>query len=442
MTLRALGVTLAVTTMTFVACGGDEFSTAAPTAAGGASGTGGGASGTGGTAAAGTGGTGASGAAGNAGSTGGIGGASGASQGGTAGAAGGAGAAGNAGTAGGAGSSGSGGSAGQAGSGGASGTAGSAGTGGGGKGGASGSGAGGSSGASGGGSGGASGSAGGPTCAQQCVPAPPAGWLGLGFVDDKPQLGCGPDWPDSLALFRDTDIKPGMTKCDCSCDAPSGVGCRTTLTCGPSACFAAGTETVVDAACTPVGGVMAMNTEGCKASTIDAHGGSCKPQSSGTIGAATWSAASRACLRASGGGCANGDWCVPPLPALAKACIVKAGVSACPSAYPNQQKVFDGKLDDTRACGGTCTCDAPAGASCSCGGSCSVDVFSTADCGGSATVTVTPGGSCITALWNGTSGSGKLHGATASGGMCTPSGAATVVGAITPSGPITVCCAN
>jgi hypothetical protein len=305
-------------------------------------------------------------------------------------------------------------------------------------------GAAGSAGTGGAGAAGATGSAGagGNSCTQQCVAAPPPGWLGLGFVDDKPQLGCGGDWPDSLQLFREADLKPGMSKCDCGCGGATGIGCRTVVTCGPSACFASGTDTTVDAACTPVGGVMAMITEGCKASAVTPHGGSCAPQSSGTIGNPSWSASSRACLRSSGGGCANGDWCVPPLPATAKACIVKSGTATCPPAYPVLQKAYDGKLQDTRACGGSCTCDAPAGASCSCGGSCSVDIFSTANCGGSANLTVSPGGSCITALWAGTSGSAKLDGATASGGTCSPSGTAQVTGALTPTGPFTICCAN
>lgn len=80
-----------------------------------------------------------------------------------------------------------------------------------------------------------------------------------------------------------------------------------------------------------------------------------------------------------------------------------------------------------------------AGAVCSCGAQCGVDVFESGNCSGTLGSTLAPGGACHTALWPGDAASAKLNGAVVLGGSCAAKGNAKVNGGIKATGAVTVC---
>jgi hypothetical protein len=290
-----------------------------------------------------------------------------------------------------------------------------------------------------------------PACqaAYTCAPQPPAGWVGIGWVDPTVVRACPLGLTD-LPLFDPAAIVPGTFDCGCQCTpAPS---CAVPYECSdaPLSCSNPTSRAPIGTTCQSIPPPPLPG--GCRARPPLAQG-SCTPVATTVASdpAYTWAPTGTACLTGDGGYCtANSGGapaqCVPRPPAgAAGPCIAASGPTpaACPAPYTLLQIFGDGTATDQRTCT-ACTCGALANATCGCanGQQCGIDVFAGDGCGDASTMFLpVVMNTCIsTTLDNIASASAHAIGlqVTAHGG-CQPS-ESTVTGEIVPHTWITVCC--
>jgi hypothetical protein len=274
-----------------------------------------------------------------------------------------------------------------------------------------------------------------------CVPAAPAGWQGPLVIYE----GIGVKPPDCLLGFDLADDGKGdptgeAATCGCTCGEASG------MTCAPpvinffsdAACSAGKSCGMKDQPTSTT--CAAFDLTGCNGphfalSDAKATGGACSPMPTKNVPAMVFKSV-RVCApkRADPSGCPNGSVITPTtgLPFEPETyCIARSGPRDCAFVSFPARRVYYKTLNDMRDCS-PCTCDAPAGASCSGG---SVQFHDDAAC----TTGTAPFGPPPLACTNGP----KLHGVykpgTASGGSCTahPS---QPVGSVDAQNATTLCC--
>jgi hypothetical protein len=285
-----------------------------------------------------------------------------------------------------------------------------------------------------------------PQCKAQfsCTDSAPAGWSGLGWVDDDLAVPCPPAY-SAIKLFDKSKLSWSPDTCGCGCSDTSGVTCASTLSCNAgNMCNGAGLSVQVTKACTPYTLPNPGMGEACVASVPKAAGGWCNAKANVLAKPpVTWPQSARACLRSDGGACSEaGKKCVPNPPPGAKFCIGRAGNWSCPAgAYTKLTVFYDGQTNDTRGCSANgCGCGAVGGASCGCS-NCGVGIHSDSACSVGGKV-VPANGQCTTFSWSaGPNASILLFGANvASPGACPSYGNSTPTGEVSASGPVTVCC--
>jgi len=283
-----------------------------------------------------------------------------------------------------------------------------------------------------------------PDCSGfSCVPAPPAGWVGVAWLEaSSAPAACPPGLGDQLDLFDPADLVAPAASCSCACGVAAGVACGTHMRCDPSAaqCAATGNMNGQSTSC----GSNIPNVTFpayCRADPPGAFGGACAPTAAGAAPQWSWAMAARACGTQLGGTCSDSaSVCVPELAGAIGPCIRRAGDLACPAPYGKKTLYYDGQtVTDDRACNGSgCACGAPIGSTCDCGPQgCAVDLYGDAACGATqASVPTT----AACGLVQSKPTAAKLVGVSTVPGACPPSGAAQPTGTVTPTAPVTVCC--
>jgi hypothetical protein len=272
----------------------------------------------------------------------------------------------------------------------------------------------------------------------RCV-APPPGWQGpLELYEGPIPPACEPAYAGGEYDAHTGPLLFSPASCSaCTCAAPTGVSCSTTLTeyatgsCGT----VRGTLSLTSGACADAR--ISGGTRGASAVVGVPSGGACAPGGgAATRGATQWSAEARACLLAPaashGAGCSAGATCapLPKSPYVPRFCVARTGDVACPGApFTDRHMTFTGS-SDTRACT-ACGCGAARGETCSG----AVQTFQQAACA-SALQSIPAPTSCAV-LQDGTRSA--LYTAVATGGACPASGGAPT-GTVTPVGPTTFCC--
>lgn len=296
----------------------------------------------------------------------------------------------------------------------------------------------------------------GPLCAGACLPTLPDGWRGptllwTGASDAVPT--CPPEAPH-VDYDGHADLVEQPATCPaCSCSAPSG-------TCAPPEALIANAATCppglgvsqipfahpVDSSCIPVSSLPAgavCGTGPCLQSvtipplTLVETG--CTPSMEAPPAPAppSWGTAARACSQDRLGWCTDiATVCAPAPVAEFSMCLDTAGDQECPSDWPVKHIFYQG-ADDARSCA-PCTCDAPAGGSCST----YVSIYEDAACSmllenkkvGSASSTCSD-----VSLTNVALGSAQVDKLTYAPGACT-AGGGEPVGAVAPTAPTTFCC--
>lgn len=266
-----------------------------------------------------------------------------------------------------------------------------------------------------------------PVCNEfACVPTAPAGWSGpyAVFAASPDTL---PDCPDGLELVSDQyrDLRYSPSTCSaCSCGNPTGLSCVATAALSATDCASLTTTESLTGSCTTHG--LGATLAAVQVS-FDANG-SCGPGTQPTPGKDTpsWASGYRICKSkapAAPAGCASGEVCAPSA-AGAEACVISAGDTACPAAFPDRRLVYASQ-DDSRGC---------SACSCSFSGGCSGTVrgYSDAACGSqvfsvSAGCSATPNAQTLSMTTSSLDGS------------CV-AGASTPNGCVLPATPTTMCC--
>lgn len=275
-----------------------------------------------------------------------------------------------------------------------------------------------------------------------CVAAVPDGWDGpfaLRTADSPaPDPDCGGDYSISEDAFGQV-LVPGEHTCGCECGAATGSSCTnsTVLTNGSNnaQCIFDLNEWTISGSCdndpSAVGGGF------WSAEPFTVTGGSCAPNPSMMVGAASYSTRGVLCSEpplptascGERGSCAA----VPNLPFESGLCIVADGDLECPAEFPGKELFYDG-ITDNRSCS-ECTCGSPFG---SCTGF-SVRLFNQASCGGSPLATISASGVCTEVFSNQGVESASIQTGTLGSASCNSAGGVEVGGAIA-SGARTVCC--
>lgn len=241
----------------------------------------------------------------------------------------------------------------------------------------------------------------------------------------------------------------GVACSGCSCGpAPVTCGAATIFTySSTAACMADAGNTLGD----PVMPPTLTAAEGCKTPNyVSAVGGliygmrvapmaatmgGCTPSGMATPGALTWASTVKFCPTVMrGGGCPQGQVCVPRPPSAMPAprvCVSYTGARACPTGTTRLQNAdwYTGATDG-RTCG-PCTCGAPTGGSCA---PLYVHVGNDYTCNPN---TADVGAGKKVCFGTSYSPGLQLHG-TPAAGSCTP--ASNTAGAVMPTGRRTVCC--
>jgi len=207
----------------------------------------------------------------------------------------------------------------------------------------------------------------------QCIPAVPSAWTGPADL----YLGGAPP-PACAGLFTDSfdgmdGVQAPAASCDCSCGP-------TQVTCGPAslttsmisgcASHCATTTAALGVCFAAPTGCLSFGANGVfQTVTVPATGGVCSPLATVAIPAVVWKSYARTCTSPAGpaqADCPAGQVCArtPSTPFQPAACIVRAGVHACPAEGYTQAHVEFTGLTDGRGCS-ACTCGAPDGLQCS-----------------------------------------------------------------------------
>jgi len=279
-------------------------------------------------------------------------------------------------------------------------------------------------------------------CTQvECVPDAPSGWQGNVRRRPSAYMGAVADCPDGTlpTVYAGGPASAACTACVCggamnaSCGPPD-------VTCyqGDNSCNNNQLDIgVADGTCEKPA-VSNDSTMSCEVTTASAVvvPGSCAP-SGGTVIGDPWAGEQHVCLdptAAAGGGCGPAEACVPVgvAPYDGPACILQAGNTPCPAAYPNGSVVFTGGTD-TRGCS-PCGCDVPAT-------TCAGGAFRFYDFDGCAGGSIDVTGTCVSVspLMDGGTWSMRAIDGTPSSPACATNGGVPS-GAVTTTGPTTICC--
>ncbi|HZS39881.1 MAG TPA: hypothetical protein VFF06_23775 [Polyangia bacterium] len=150
----------------------------------------------------------------------------------------------------------------------------------------------------------------------------------------------------------------------------SGCACTPSITCGTTvtewtAAACPGTATATfspdDASCLPA----TLNTTNYTVAAMTPTT-RCLPTGSPSVPAATWTTSTQFCPTTQiGAGCPAGNICVAK---AAKHCTLDAANASCMGNYaPELGGQWFGDFSDTRSCGASCSCGAPAGGTCGSG---------------------------------------------------------------------------
>lgn len=276
----------------------------------------------------------------------------------------------------------------------------------------------------------------------ECVPAPPSGWDGIGWLTSKSAAECPDEMPTSQVLYDPEDLNALPATCSCSCGSPNGVQCQSALSCyndqqcGQTLVY----QSLVSTSCQQFS--LFPPNWSCTTSALSVTGGSCPAGPvTDSVPTLTWPSDTSACLRETPGVCDGGEACIPRLPSGAVGpCIARAGDHPCPSGYSDKTIRYDGSYTDTRGCG-PCQCSAPTGGTCAClSSSCGVSLHTQVNCVGGFMNIAPISGACVGGTLNtGAVGARltqvQLSNAGSCAGQSSPTGSA-----IHQGGPITVCC--
>lgn len=284
-----------------------------------------------------------------------------------------------------------------------------------------------------------------PACSvdYECVPIPPAGWDGVGYLSGLTAADCPAAMDIGLDLHEQSELSAPPASCSCTCSGAGSVQCTVQLTCWDSqGCI--GNAQPMEAAATCMPYPFFGGNFSCSAGPPIVQPGTC------TVGdidvnvpPVSWPSTKSLCLAEQGGFCDAANVCVPRKPANASGpCIARAGQHACPAGYAQKSVYYDGTFSDNRGCG-ACSCSStPTGAACGCTGSnCGAALFTQPGCQGGFLALIPTTGACI----NGSTTEPLLEIRTANvqvtnPGSCPP-GSASPTGDVTYNqGTITVCC--
>jgi len=119
-------------------------------------------------------------------------------------------------------------------------------------------------------------------------------------------------------------------------------------------------------------------------------------------------------------------------------CVLQGGTVTCPASYPDAHPVGS-SVDDTRSCGGACTCGGPT-ATC---GAKSWTFYASGDCSGTGQAVDMDGACDRTSVPATNVYQSYRYAATAQGTACgAPTAAPTPMGSATLNAPSTLCCAQ
>jgi hypothetical protein len=284
-----------------------------------------------------------------------------------------------------------------------------------------------------------------PLCREgfTCVPPPPDGWNGVGWVTLAPLPTCPDELPAAVDLYDDADLSYSAASCECTCEGPSDVECVADLLCSAQeGCSDMAPGDTVGQSCERLN----LSASGsadlyCMLDALRAEGGYC--DSSVLVGKEppAWPAGARACLRESGGSCDGEALCIPLLgPDAEGPCIARGGDQTCPDDYPERLLYHDGSFDDQRGCT-ACVCEQHMSAECECaaGVECGVGVFGDQQCGSEPRLV--PDGACVPIAGLSNQAFARLIDVIlTSEGSCAVSSEPEPTGSVLPGGVITVCC--
>lgn len=328
-----------------------------------------------------------------------------------------------------------------------------------------------------------------PACSNDyaCSPALPNGWTGFFALYDGPPAGdpgCTAAFPTSDYLGNAQIMVPPATCSTCSCGSPQNQKCAVTgpastnptypntmelvdlrdASCGGSphcgaqlqvpnnwtgACYGpngiSGGETTcgVNAGANCTLGSSACNVA-IQVGPVVVSGGTCTAtMQMPDVPPVAWGKAGEACGGAmpTGKGCNGTAQCLPKphAPFETGLCVYMDGDNACPPGQFSEKHLFYTGTNDTRTCS-DCSCDAPAGGTCSA----TITVYSdgTIDTCNTLIATLNPttaAGDCKNIAGNPQVGSRKAVFSQVTGGNCQATGGQPS-GTATPTTPRTYCC--
>lgn len=311
-----------------------------------------------------------------------------------------------------------------------------------------------------GGSGGVAGTGGACGNNSECLPAPSNGFQGPVAVwtgktsDTAPSCSTSGGYPNQKLNLKTNVSTPAATCPTCTCDAPTGVTCPTSVdltyyggaNCGGSTYWGDPSNPIaVTSQCGNWTLAHGPNGEHPQSAVFDAlpTGGTCMPHSSGqaNIPPPTYDQV-RVCGDATTSACGSGSVCAPTPAQSFKLCVYQSGDVTCPQPFSQKSTDYT-SLSDGRMCS-NCDCGVPTGDTCSG----TVTDSTGATCGSNPTTSI-QAGSCTPVPADSTTGT--LEGGiadtrnvaytpgTASGGSC-PVIASQVTGILTKIGQYTICC--
>lgn len=273
-----------------------------------------------------------------------------------------------------------------------------------------------------------------------CVEPPPDGWtLGTFAVstDGHAPPDCGAGWPSSSEANAGLSAAPDA-QCACSCSSPT-VTCSLASTNYADSINCQWAQLGVltpsaNGACDSIPTLSGADAnDGIEGEAVTVQSASCNAsEGSHILPAVTWTDQGRLCEGVSlGGGCEDGQACVPATPTSFSLCISRSGDHQCPAPHTDKTLRY-ADVNDSRSC--DCSCGPPANAACTA----STEVWpSSGNCQGNPSTIVDNDGSCVTFAGPPSNGSFQYT-ATPSSDPCPVQDQPT--GEATPTGAVTVCC--
>jgi hypothetical protein len=244
---------------------------------------------------------------------------------------------------------------------------------------------------------------------ERCVPPIPTGWQGPLAVGAGDVRTCPAEYP---ALFGDlqSGLQVGSAFCVCGCNNDL-VTCTFPPTAGGD---------IQPASC----GSPNFSSECFRVTAVP----SCSTQIIGDIQPSLWQSTRLACGQAIAFGACGAGSCYPSPGNFGALCIAALGEQSCPAQFPHGSLHHRG-LDDSRRCGGSCSCNAT-------GAACQLQYTLCSPFGDFPSNQVSEGGEvCLDPDFSMNIEAFNV----VNQGTCSADGAL-LEGAVTPIDPVTVCC--